>query len=105
MVDYTKPKKIKELQSSVEKARAEELAKKAILALEDMKEKKLERQIASCRIVAPMDGTLVYAPPNNNRVVQKRDGTLVNMPAVIEEGATVRERQILFEIVPAPETR
>ena len=62
---------------------------------------KLEKQIASCRIVAPSDGTLVYAAPNRNRVVQKRDGTLVNMPAVIEEGATVRERQKLFEIVPA----
>ena len=95
-------KKIKDLQSAVEKARAEELAKKAIWALEDSKEKKLERQIANCTIVAPRDGTLVYAAPNRDRVVQKRDGTLVNLPAVIEEGATVRERQILFEIVPAP---
>jgi HlyD family secretion protein len=105
LVDYTKVKKTKELQSSVAKARADELAKKAIWALEDSKEKKLERQIASCTIVAPRDGTLVYAPPNRNRVVQKRDGTLVNQPAVIEEGATVRERQILFEIVPTAETR
>jgi HlyD family secretion protein len=104
LVDYTKPKKTKDLQSAVEKARAEELAKKTIWALEDSKEKKLERQIASCTIVAPRDGTLVYAAPIRNRVVQNRDGTLVNMPAVIEEGATVRERQILFEIVPAPET-
>jgi HlyD family secretion protein len=104
LLDYTKHKKFKELESAVEKARSEELAKKAIWALEDSKEKMLERQIARCTIVAPRDGTLVYAPPNNNRVVQKRDGTLVNMPAVIEEGATVRERQILFEIVPVPET-
>jgi HlyD family secretion protein len=105
LVDYTKGKKIKELHSAVEKARAEELSKKAILALENMKEKRLERQIASCTIVAPSDGTLVYAAPNRNRVVQKRDGTLVNLPAVIEEGATVRERQILFDIVPKPETK
>ena len=60
----------------------------------------MERQIANCTIVALRDGTLVYAAPSINRVVQKRDGTLVNMPAVIEEGATVRESQILFEIVP-----
>jgi HlyD family secretion protein len=103
--DYTKHKKIKELESAVEKARSEELAKKAIWALEDSKEKMLERQIAHCTIVAPMDGTLVYAAPNRNRVVQKRDGTLINLPASIEEGATVRERQILFEIVPIAETR
>jgi HlyD family secretion protein len=104
LVDYTKAKKTKDLQSAVEKARSEELAKKAIWALEDSKGKKLERQIANCTIVASRDGTLVYAAPNRDRVVQKRDGTLVNMPAVIEEGATVRERQILFEIVPAPKT-
>jgi hypothetical protein len=67
------------------KARSEELAQKTIWNLEVAKEKSLERQIASCTIVAPRDGTLVYAPR-------------------IEEGATVRERQILFEIAPSPET-
>jgi HlyD family secretion protein len=94
LLDYTKHKRIKELESAVEKARSEEQAKKAIWALEDSKEKMLERQIAHCTIVAPTDGTLVYAAPNRNRA-----------PAIIEEGATVRERQILFEIVPIAETR
>jgi HlyD family secretion protein len=94
LLDYTKHKRIKELESAVEKARSEEQAKKAISALEDSKEKMLERQIAHCTIVAPTDGTLVYAAPNRNRA-----------PAIIEEGATVRERQILFEIVPIAETR
>jgi HlyD family secretion protein len=105
LLDYTKRKKTKELESAVEKARSEEQAKKAVWALEDSKEKTLERQIAYCTIVAPMDGTLVYAAPNWNRVVQKRDGTLINLPASIEEGATVRERQVIFEIVPEGETR
>jgi HlyD family secretion protein len=104
LVDYTKPKKTKDLQSGVEKARSEELTKKAIYSLEDAREKKLEKQIASCTIIASKDGKLVYAAPDRNRTVYKRDGSLVNMPAVIEEGATVRERQILFEIVPAPKT-
>jgi HlyD family secretion protein len=84
--DFTRGKTIKELKSGVEKARSDELAKKAILALEVSKQKSLERQIASCTIVAPRDGTLVYAPR-------------------IEEGATVRDHQILFEIVPSSETK
>ena len=47
LVDYTKGKTIKQLRSEVEKARSSELAKKAILELENSKEKKLEHQIAS----------------------------------------------------------
>ena len=61
LVDYTKGKTIKELKSEVEKARSDELAKKATWELEVGKEKKLERQIAACEIKAPSDGLVVYA--------------------------------------------
>jgi HlyD family secretion protein len=84
LVNYTKTRKLKALKSDVEKTRAEELVQRANWALSDSKAKSLERQIAGCTIVAPRDGTLVYAEK-------------------IEEGATVRERQMLFEIVPTPE--
>ncbi len=43
LLDYTKAKTIKELESEVEKARSDELAKKATWELEVSKEKKLER--------------------------------------------------------------
>jgi HlyD family secretion protein len=86
--DYTSPKRKRELQSEVEKTRSIELAKKATWELEISKERKLERQIAACEIRAPSDGTLVYANPADGR------------RRLIEEGATVRERQLLFEIVP-----
>lgn len=86
LIDFTKPKELKALKGNVEKAKSNELAKKASWALEVSKEKKLERQIANCTIVAPRDGTLVYAPR-------------------IEEGAAVRERQILFNIVPPAEPK
>ena len=52
LVDYTKDKTIKELESEVEKARSDELAKKATWELEAGKEKKLEKQIAACKIKA-----------------------------------------------------
>ena len=43
-MDYTRLKTIKELQSEVEGARSNELAKKAIWELEAGKEKKLQRE-------------------------------------------------------------
>ncbi len=90
LVKYTKNKTIKELESEVEKARSDELAKKATYALEDTKEKKLERQIAACEIKAPADGLVVYANDPNRAFGS-------NQPQ-IEEGATVRERQKIFSL-------
>jgi len=45
LVDYTKPKTIKELKSEVEKARSTELAKKAAWLREKAREAELERQV------------------------------------------------------------
>ena len=61
LVDYTKGKTIKELQSEVEKARSDELAKEQTLQLEKNKEAKLEKQIVNCKLFAPVDGIVVYA--------------------------------------------
>jgi len=98
LTTYTMGKQIRELRLTVEQARSTELAKKATWELETGKEKKLERQIAACTIVAPRDGTLVYVPGRTQFVLRK-DGTSAEIP-LIEEGATVREGQILFEIIP-----
>ena len=101
LVDYTKGRTIKQLISSLEKTRSDELAKKATWELETSKEKKLERQIASCTIVAPRDGILIYDSGGTSSVL-RNDGTTIPL---ITEGATVRERQLLFEIIPAPEAK
>jgi hypothetical protein len=93
---YTKDSVIKELTMALEKARSDELSRMATVELEESKEKKLERQIAACRLVAPIDGTVVYAdgfqpePPN----------TYGPPPVRIGEGAPVRERQPIVRIVP-----
>jgi RNA polymerase sigma factor (sigma-70 family) len=102
--DFTRGKTIKELKSEVLKAITSELAKKSIWDLESMKLKKLDRQITACEIRAPIDGTLVYAGGRTQTVLRK-DGTPALVPVVIEEGAQVRERQALFEIVPASGTK
>ena len=89
---YTKDKQTTRLKTEVEKARSNELAKKATWELEQGKEKKLERQIASCRITAPRSGTLVYAHPPVGR-------------DLIGEGTVVGERQPLFEIFESAEAK
>ena len=69
---YTKGKTIKELESEVEKARSDELAKKQTYQLEKDKEAKLEKQIANCKLFAPGDGIVVYANDPNALLRQQR---------------------------------
>jgi hypothetical protein len=77
---FTLDKTVKELRSEVEKARADELARKATWELETMKTKHLERDIAHCKMNAPADGELILAPG-------------------VREGAKVRERQLIFRVL------
>jgi RND family efflux transporter MFP subunit len=87
---FTKEKTIKELQSDVEKARSDELAKQQTWDLELKKQKKLEVQIEHCKLLAPSDGLVVYANDPS-----RFGGS--SQPQV-EEGATVRERQKIFSL-------
>jgi HlyD family secretion protein len=100
LTDYTKGQRIKELQSAVEKARSDELARQATWELEKSKEVKLERQIASCTLVAPIDGTIVYPRYLSMPVGAMPSAGRTGVP--IQVGATVRERQLLFQVVPIP---
>ena len=88
--DYTSKKDIASLKADVEKARTDLLAKKETLSLEEQKQRKLEEQIKKCTLVAPADGILVYVN-DVNRMGQS------NQPQV-EEGATVREHQKIFNL-------
>jgi RNA polymerase sigma factor (sigma-70 family) len=80
LVEYTRIKTIKELKSEVEKARSDELTRKATWELETAKTEHIERDIARCKMHAPADGELILAPG-------------------IEKGATVRERQLIFRVL------
>ncbi len=87
---YTYEKTIKELESDVKKAHSDELAKQATWELEKGKEDKLEKQIANCTLIAPIDGLVVYANDPNRMFGSNQ--------SQIEEGATVRERQKVISI-------
>jgi HlyD family secretion protein len=82
---YTRDRTIKELGAVAEEKRANALARRDICELAKNKERKLERQIAACVIVAPANGVVVYAS-DPRRVL-------------IEEGAAVRERQKILSVI------
>lgn len=63
-------------------------AAKLTEAVETEKQEMLIRQIAASRLVAPQAGEVVYASQKSSR----------SEPVVIEEGATVRERQAIINL-------
>jgi len=109
LVNYTRGKRIKELKAAVETSRSDELAKKVVWELALSKQKKLEQEIAACKIKAPIDGTVVYAhtggPPDGGQAGMMRSMMAGMSHPPIREGAVVHERQLLFEIIPAPKAK
>ena len=67
---------------------ADHTARDLTLQVEDEKLERLQRQIKACRLIAPQGGEVVYASQNSRR----------SEPVVIEEGATVRERQAVINL-------
>ena len=63
-------------------------AMKLTLSVEEENHDKVKTQIAACRLVAPQQGEVVYASQQSRR----------SEPVVIEEGATVRERQDIINL-------
>ncbi|CAN5909502.1 hypothetical protein BH23PLA1_BH23PLA1_16730 [soil metagenome] len=87
---YTRPKQIITLEGEVEKSRADLYAKESAFTLENEKEERLRRMIEKCKIYAPGNGIVVYQNERNR--FGSSDGPQ------IEEGAMVRERQIIFKL-------
>ena len=82
LIDYSKGRTIKALTGAVEAARANELAKQAVLERERSVQKRLRDQIGHCRVAAPAAGRITYTAP-------------------IGAGAIVHEGQLLGRVVSA----
>lgn len=107
--EYTKPRQMTDLGSKLDEAirkldrvkkeaKAKEaqsesamLAQKLTTETEENTLKKLERQLDKCKIIAPVDGMVVYA--NDPNSMMRGQAQLQ-----IEEGASVRERQKIIRI-------
>ena len=87
--DYTKKKTEIQLNSDIRTAAAKSAAQDATHRLDKERLDQINAQVAKCVIRAPEPGQVVYA--NNN----ERWG---GQEIIIEEGATVRERQVLFKL-------
>lgn len=68
--------------------KADFYASQQMLEVEEEKLDRLLRQIKACRLIAPQSGEVVYASQESRR----------SEPVVIEEGATVRERQAIINL-------
>lgn len=83
---FSKARIMAELKSEIEQQEAMLQASKYTHELSMQRESEYAKQVAECRIVAPQDGTLVYANESD-----RRDSSIV-----IEEGVTVRDGQPIF---------
>ncbi|HSG71364.1 MAG TPA: efflux RND transporter periplasmic adaptor subunit, partial [Planctomycetaceae bacterium] len=75
-------------QANLAQFRAEVTAAELAYTVQNTKLEELRRQIIACKLIAPQSGRVVYANENSRR----------SEPVVIEEGATVRERQTLINL-------
>lgn len=86
---HTKAKTLKQLESDIVIARAKFQSDQSSLQLERDRLADIEQQIAACRITAPRSGSVVYAH------VRDRRG---QNDFVVEEGAVIRERQVIMRL-------
>ena len=87
--EFTKAKMEKQLDSDIVIAEAKWGSAQKNYDLELSRLKEIEDQIAKCTIYAPKDGLVIYA----NDI--SRHG---NEDWIVEEGAVVRERQVIFRL-------
>ena len=87
---FTKPKTLKDLESTVETAQAAMESEQAAFTVEENKLKRLQTQIANCTITAPQDGMVVFA--------NERGGRFGQQGTSIEEGAAIRDLQTILRL-------
>jgi len=93
---FTRAKMLKQLESDILITKAKFEAEKNSLQLEVDKLNEINEQIALCMITAPRAGTVKYAHVRDRRGSED---------FVVEEGALVRERQIIIRLPDASQMR
>ncbi|MFT5300554.1 MAG: HlyD family secretion protein [Mariniblastus sp.] len=83
---FSKDRIVAEMNSDIGQQEARLEASRFTLELSEQRATEYEKQVASCRIVAPQSGTVVYANDSD-----RRDSSIV-----IEEGVTIRDGQEIF---------
>ena len=84
---FTRARMISEYSSDIEQQRALLTAAEYTLKLSEQRRGELKEQIRNCRVEAPADGQVVYRNDYRRRP-----------PVVIEEGAQIRQGQVIFRL-------
>lgn len=92
--NFGKAGAIKRLKAAAVKAADDEEVAREVLELAKARERKTRRQIEAGRMTAPCDGRVAYAA----RLPGLGEGI---DPVPIREGDRVRERQVVFRVIPA----
>ena len=87
--DYTKVKTVNQMTADIKTTAAKMRTDESTFALDQQKLQEIEAQIAKCTIYAPADGQVVYNNDNDD---------WDDNPTIIQPGALVRERQIVFKL-------
>lgn len=94
--EFTKSKMLKQLESDIAITKAKWESEKNSLALEQEKLREIDDQIAKCVIVSPKAGVVKYAHQRDRRG---------DNDFVVEEGAVIRERQVILTLPDATQMR
>ncbi len=86
---YTKVKMLKQLEADIKTTEAKLKSEEHSYGLDKQKLEDIQTQVEKCTIVAPDYGQVVYA-----NVTDHRGGSEI----IIEEGGSVRERQVIFRL-------
>jgi multidrug efflux pump subunit AcrA (membrane-fusion protein) len=89
LINYTKEKMVKQLNASIETAKANLASEEHSYELDQERLAHYQEQFENCKIFAPEAGQVVYANETNR---WGRNET------IIEEGTQVRERQIIIKL-------
>ncbi len=86
--EYTKPKRLKELESEIKTAEARLAARRQAYELDRQQLRRIEEQIAKCVIYAERSGEVVYANVTGQGA----------QDVIIEPGTLVRENQVIVRL-------
>ena len=101
LVEYTKPKKISELDAKVKTSEAKLKADEAKLALEKQKLQVLDEQIAKCKVIAPVDGQVIYDHERDDwggAENQIKQGTVVHEQRVVIRLPDPKQMQVVAKV-------
>jgi multidrug efflux pump subunit AcrA (membrane-fusion protein) len=101
LVEYTKPKKLSELDSKVKTSEAKLKSDEAKLALENQKLRVLDEQIVKCTVLAPGDGQVIYDHERDDwggAENQIKQGTVVHEQRVVARLPDPKKMQVVAKV-------